>query len=1273
MIRRPLVVGRPDFRSFFSEPPREPVAHTENIHLDTLSFQVSAHLDLSEGVRKFLEAFADDFAEDLTPEDAFYEFIGTVCAQGLPGTLLVSNVGQNPQAPAHLRSLLFRPLPEGPRAEEFGIGGYTLALRAVRIQGKLKVDGIELTPHVPRRHFESRVSGIVYWNWEALMSAADFERLGGLPFHRAETGRRLDSWFKYLNWKEELVKRNQVFIPYQSWEQKGEDLVVFRVRTKDLPEGKKGLKNLEVGTLPPDADAEADDELEEPRANRRARREPRLMVLGNIESWVADGKDHTRITVEVDDDQRYLLKKSPPPERGRLASAIAGDMSTINTQRGGINRLQNNQSFCTRLADFIFSSADAGVPFGEPEVLPPIEGGRTLNAGQREAVLKAMAAPDLCLIQGPPGTGKTTVIADLCLRMAAAGKRVLVASQTNLAVDNALSRLAHIPMVRRLRLGDPGKVDEEFKEFLADYVVESWFAGIAAACRERIDRGAAVEAELVRRRTDLAGLATAQERYAETAASLTGLRRTREALNLDVAKCREGLAVADANRRAAEARSIALDALLAWCRGEAPLPATLSPLAWLVDVAQLRAIAAATDQLAELRAFAEAVSALGAGSAIDEASPELATLRKEKLRLADSVEDADLQRLREVNLQLRRLEDAGWARLTRDLHRAASALRNWTLPDELIIVVDAIKPDPSTRAAVENLDTWARDRLRDAEVRLSVRASMGRIVEEERPKTEGRVESSVAAFEEARTSLDLARQRLEETEREIDRLVAEVSAHRGEWARRWQALRPDADTPEPDSAGVLAMREFVATLEAADTDQRARDRRWRTVQQEWVQRLDHCTEGDREHLKDLYTRHSNVVGMTCNEAGKKQTWNDPDFRPFDMVIIDEVSKATPPELILPMLLGHKAVLVGDHRQLPPMFREKDASFGEARGEGMISEEDFKAYRRMVTSSLFEELFERAPEAIKATLWTQYRMHPHIMAAVNQFYDGRLEAGPDAATLAARREHHLTAPDREGGLLIEPSNHLLWLDSSHDIDGTPVFEEQDGTSKRNDFEVELVTGMAVHIGRALARLGYVGERAFIVDPNDDGIDVADLVRRNLPNMPATTLAELFEERQIRIAGRACKPEGVARAGSEVKVNARREVGILTFYGPQLKAIREKLQRARAQDKEAFEAMELRSNTVDRFQGMEKPIIIASLVRSTKGKMGDFVREFQRINVGLSRAQQLLVIVGAANTWRQAAVPLPPMSGGEPVQRLVYDKILDIARENGGKRVVRQLLK
>ena len=91
--------------------------------------------------------------------------------------------------------------------------------------------------------------------------------------------------------------------------------------------------------------------------------------------------------------------------------------------------------------------------------------------------------------------------------------------------------------------------------------------------------------------------------------------------------------------------------------------------------------------------------------------------------------------------------------------------------------------------------------------------------------------------------------------------------------------------------------------------------------------------------------------MTFNQNSERKS--EPEF---DLVIMDEASKATPPELVLPLTLGKKVVIIGDHKQLPPMIDEKE--FGEALeavgAKKLIEDwtkEDYKV-------SQFEKLFKK---------------------------------------------------------------------------------------------------------------------------------------------------------------------------------------------------------------------------------------------------------------------------------------------------------------------------
>ena len=60
---------------------------------------------------------------------------------------------------------------------------------------------------------------------------------------------------------------------------------------------------------------------------------------------------------------------------------------------------------------------------------------------------------------------------------------------------------------------------------------------------------------------------------------------------------------------------------------------------------------------------------------------------------------------------------------------------------------------------------------------------------------------------------------------------------------------------------------------------------------------------------------------------------------------------------------------------------------------------------------------------------------------------------------------------------------------------------------------------------------------------------------------------------------------------------------------------------------------RTGSVDKFQGMEMDIIILSFVRNHQEKGGDigFARDYRRLNVALSRARELLIIVGSSEMF------------------------------------------
>ncbi len=94
---------------------------------------------------------------------------------------------------------------------------------------------------------------------------------------------------------------------------------------------------------------------------------------------------------------------------------------------------------------------------------------------------------------------------------------------------------------------------------------------------------------------------------------------------------------------------------------------------------------------------------------------------------------------------------------------------------------------------------------------------------------------------------------------------------------------------------------------------------------------------------------------------------------FQTIIVDEASQMTEPNLLSAILEGDRCVLVGDHKQLPPVVQSQ-----HAQNEGL-------------GVSLFERLANKHRDTIHL-LTHQFRMNEKLMEFSNQvFYDGKLRA------------------------------------------------------------------------------------------------------------------------------------------------------------------------------------------------------------------------------------------------------------------------------------------
>lgn len=106
-----------------------------------------------------------------------------------------------------------------------------------------------------------------------------------------------------------------------------------------------------------------------------------------------------------------------------------------------------------------------------------------LDPSQREALKRFETARGVFALLGPPGAGKTRFIATAVERLLARDPdaRVLVASQSNVAVDQVLTKLVGGAGARLTRIGAPEKVLQEVSGLLVDRQLAAWRTALGSA------------------------------------------------------------------------------------------------------------------------------------------------------------------------------------------------------------------------------------------------------------------------------------------------------------------------------------------------------------------------------------------------------------------------------------------------------------------------------------------------------------------------------------------------------------------------------------------------------------------------------------------------------------------------------------------------------------------------------------------------------------------------------------------------------------------------
>lgn len=364
----------------------------------------------------------------------------------------------------------------------------------------------------------------------------------------------------------------------------------------------------------------------------------------------------------------------------------------------------------------------------------------------------------------------------------------------------------------------------------------------------------------------------------------------------------------------------------------------------------------------------------------------------------------------------------------------------------------------------------------------------------------------------------------------------------------------------------------------------------KNIQQDWFAFLSNADTDDGEKkrstlndgtnevdFRTAFVKSVNVIGATCIHIASSQ-YSKINFR-FDYVIMDESGKASPAETLVPINMGHNIILIGDHKQLPPVITREDAVKQRVKDKmednGLDIEKEFG-------ESLFEKLiteFEANPNlhSYIKMLDIQYRMPRQIGNLISRFfYSGKLK-NPLPTVL----------PNFD-------------LDKFHQLklkrSVVSIFDSQ------LNKEIE-VPNSIIFVSTSKQEMRF---------DNDNKFDRKNLCNKN-------NIVKILEKLNELYVGNMSRKKPFT-------------IGVIAGYRGQVNLLKDSIDLLQFKNFVSIDDDDkpkplIEINTVDKFQGAERDIIIYDIVKSSMGSSPiGFLDDYRRINVAFSRVKRLLIIVG-----------------------------------------------
>lgn len=358
---------------------------------------------------------------------------------------------------------------------------------------------------------------------------------------------------------------------------------------------------------------------------------------------------------------------------------------------------------------------------------------------------------------------------------------------------------------------------------------------------------------------------------------------------------------------------------------------------------------------------------------------------------------------------------------------------------------------------------------------------------------------------------------------------------------------------------------------------------------EFIRRWVHDLEADSSSVGRCYWDNLQVFFSTCVGIA---SWKEmvQGAERFDYAIVDEAATVTTGETIMPLMYANAGMLVGDEMQLPPhdpfegklccstckpIPMERQAGTDQSNSKSRSS--------CWLSTSFFEYLWRERPEMSRVMLDTQYRMNPRIASFVSEiFYPEGLKSGVSEEERTLR-----FAEFAEPMCLISTSAYR------------DRFEDSRNSSYFNDLEARMIRRVIGKAEQQLNRPAHFG----IITP------YAEQVRQ----LQGLLKGDMRSFKKVRLAD-----DDIASVNSFQ--GSQRDVIIVSFVRSPRSCPSCKGTGLKAKQKCTFKNIS-GENGFDPNQARGE-----CFGRGWLGTGLTFVQDLQRLNVALSRAKSMVILIG-----------------------------------------------